>query len=144
MPAAASMGIALGALSALLFLIADLYAILHMLQKIFFPRSNWLWLQRMGKRWHNIHYYGNIALVIAVVIHAILMAPYTGFLNWLFLAFICWMGIAGILLKFFHLRPQAKATISRFHARWYMVLVALVLLVVSHLLSLSYFPYPLG
>jgi len=144
MSATVSVGLALGALSALLFLIAELYALLHTLQKIFFPRSNWSWLQGMGKRWHNIHYYGNIALVIAMTVHALLMAPYTGFLNWLFFALIWWMGVAGILLKFSSLGPRAKATISRFHARWYMILLALVLLVASHLYSLAYFPYQLG
>ncbi|HOQ51795.1 MAG TPA: hypothetical protein PK233_08190 [Candidatus Atribacteria bacterium] len=144
MPTTTNVGIALGALSALFFLIADLYVILHMLQKIFFPRSNWSWLQKMGRRWHNIHYYGNIAMVIAMTIHAILMAPYAGFFNWLFFAFIWWMGAAGMLLKFSHLSPKVKATISRFHARWYMILLVLILLVVSHLLSLAYFPYPLG
>jgi len=144
MPTITSIGIALGALSALLFIIAVLYVILHMLQKIISPKTNCPRLQKIGKRWHNIHYYGNIALVIVVVVHAILMAPYTGFFNWLFFALICWMGTAGVLLKFSHLSPKSKATISRFHAQWYMILFVLILLVISHLLSLKYFPYPLG
>lgn len=143
-PSSVNVGLALGGLAAFLFLVANFYAILHMFQQIFAPRSRWAWLQNLGKRWHPIHYYGNIALVIVVIVHAILMLPYTGIWNWLFLALICWMGIAGMLLKFSHLPPQTKATIARFHARWYMILLALILLIVSHLTSLSSFPYGLG
>lgn len=144
MPTIVNVGLTLGALAALLFFIADLYVIFHLLQRIFAPKSTWPWLQNMGKRWHNIHYYGNLALVLVVVVHAILMAPYTGFLNWLFFAVLCWMGVAGMLLKFSHLSPRVKATISRFHARWYMILLVIVLLIASHLASLPNFPYPLG
>jgi hypothetical protein len=134
----------LGSLAGLLFFLANLYALLHAIQQIFAPRSHWTWLQNMSKRWHPIHYYGNIALVVVVIIHAVLLFPYTGIWNWLFLALICWMGIAGMLLKFSHLPPETKGVIARFHARWYMILLLLILLIVSHLTSLGSFPFPLG
>jgi hypothetical protein len=143
-PSSVNIGLTLGALAGLLFFIADLYAMLHMIQQIFAPKSHWAWLQNMGRRWHPIHYYGNIALVIVVVIHAVIMLPYTGIWNWLFLALICWMGIAGMLMKFSHLPPKTKGAIAKFHARWYMILLALILLIVSHLTSISSFPYKLG
>lgn len=143
-PRIVSTGTALGALAALLFLIADLYVILHMVHTIVAPKSNWKWLQNMGKRWHPIHYYGNMALVVVMIIHASILAPYTGFWNWLFLAFILWMGFAGMMLKFSHISPKAKATLARFHARWYMILLALILLIVAHLTSLPNFPFRLG
>jgi len=99
-PTSVSIGITLGGLIALLFIVAEMYTILHMFQTIFAPKSNWKWLQNMRNRWHPIHYYCNIALVIVMIVHAILMAPYTGFWNWLFFALIIWMGFAGIMLKF--------------------------------------------
>ena len=143
-PTRANIGVTLGAIVGLLFLVAELYVILHMVETIFAPKSNWKWLQNMRNRWHPIHYYGNIALVIVMVVHAILMAPYTGFWNWLFFALIVWMGFAGIMLKFSHISPQAKATLAKFHARWYMILLALVLLIVSHLVSMRSLPFKLG
>ncbi|MFZ2413678.1 MAG: hypothetical protein WAW16_05605 [Candidatus Cryosericum sp.] len=143
-PAIVTTGITLGTLAVLLFLVADLYVILHMVHTIFAPKSNWKWLQTMGKRWHPIHYYGNMALVVVMVIHATILAPYTGFWNWLFFALILWMGITGPILKFSHISPKAKATLFRFHARWYMILLALILLIVAHLVSLQSFPFSLG
>ncbi len=143
-PTSVTVGTTLGALAALLFLIADLYVILHMVHTIFAPKSKWPWLENMGKRWHPIHYFGNIALVIVMIVHAIIMAPYTGFWNWLLFALIVWMGFAGIMIRFSHISPKAKASLSRFHARWYMILIVLVLLVVAHLVSLQTFPYVLG
>ncbi len=143
-PANVTVGITLGAVAALLFIVADLYVILHMVQTIFAPKSTWPWLRNLAKRWHRVHYYGNISLVIVMVIHTIIMAPYATFWNWLFFAVVVLMGCAGVTLRFSHVSLQAKATIARFHARWYMILIVLVLLVISHLVSLSSFPYLLG
>lgn len=137
-------GLVLGGLSAFLFFIANLYVILHFIQKIIFPKREFKLLKNMGKKWHKIHYFGNLSAVIFALTHGILLLSYASFWHWILIALLLWMAFSGITIRFTKAPIIFKKILSRFHSKFYMLLIVIILLIISHIASLPNFPYPLG
>jgi hypothetical protein len=51
-PSSISLGLSLGGLGGALFLLANLYTILHLIQRIFAPNAEWKWLNNLRDKWH--------------------------------------------------------------------------------------------
>jgi hypothetical protein len=111
---------------------------------LFAPKAEWKWLDSLQGKWHYVHYIGNIAAFIAVVAHAIAMWEYGTIINWILVAVMAWMVFAGVTMRFTKANPQFKMTIRKYHAKSYMFLIVLALVIIAHLVSLSSFPYPVG
>jgi len=143
-PTNVALGLNLGGVAGALFFIANLYVILHMIKKLFAPKAEWKWLDSLQGKWHYVHYIGNIAAFIAVLAHAIVMWEYGTIINWILVAVMAWMVFAGVTMRFTKANPQFKKTIRKYHAKSYMFLIVLALVIIAHLVSLSSFPYPVG
>jgi hypothetical protein len=143
-PQSVNIGLALGGATAFVFFIANLYVILHLLQKLFMPKAKIRFLENMGKKWHNIHYIGNITAIVLALTHGILMLPYASFWHWVLIILLIWMGIAGFTMRFTKAPSNVKKVLRNLHARWYMFVLVLALLIIAHIASLPNFPFPLG
>jgi len=142
-PQSVIVGLGLGGATAFFFFIANLYVILHFLQKLIFPKRQFKWLNAMGKRWHYVHYFGNIIAIVLALIHGILMLPYASFWHWVLIILLLWMGFAGFTLRFTKASAKVKKVLRNLHAKWYMFVIILVVLIVAHIASLPNFPFPL-
>ena len=142
-PSLVAVGLNLGGLAALLFLVANLAVIFHLVQRLIAPKSRWAWLDGLRRRWHYVHYIGNLAMVGAMIAHAALLGPYASPLHWLLVALLVWMAGVGITLRFTNASPKVKRGLSRLHSRWYMFVAVLVVLIAAHIWSLANSPYPL-
>ncbi|HOJ92727.1 MAG TPA: hypothetical protein PKW23_03560 [Dictyoglomaceae bacterium] len=143
-PSSVTIGLTMGSLVAFLFLIANLYNLLNLFNKIFSPGKQWDFLKKMRNRWHYIHYFGNVGAFIALIVHAVLLGSFASFLHWIVLVFMGVMAISGFTMRFLKVSPQTKQKLFGFHAHWYMFLILLILIIIAHLISLPGFPYPLG
>ncbi|MDD5452949.1 MAG: hypothetical protein PHZ21_01525 [Candidatus Bipolaricaulis sp.] len=144
-PTSVSVGLELGGVAAFLFVFANLYAFLHLLQKLFFPKTEVQWLKAMGRRWHYVHYFGNITAIVLALAHGILLASYASVWHWVVVALLVWMMVTGFTMRFTKAPAQAKRTLRNLHTRWYIsVAVLLAVLIVAHLVSLPGFPYSVG
>jgi len=143
-PAGVALGLNLGGVAGALFFISNLYVLLHFIKNLFAPKAEWKWLNSMRDKWHYVHYIGNIAALVVVVVHAVVMWQFGTAFNWILIAAMAWMVFAGFTMRFTKAKPQYKKTIRRFHAKWYMFLIVLALVIIAHLVSLSSFPYPVG
>lgn len=143
-PANVSLGLTLGSAAAALFFLANLYVLLHLIQQIIAPKAQWKWLNNMRDKWHYVHYIGNIAAFIAVAVHAVMLAQFASIFHWILIAVMAWMVFAGFVMRFTKVSPQVKRVLRRFHAKWYMFVIVLVLVIIAHVASLPSFPYTLG
>lgn len=143
-PQGVSLGLSMGGLVALLFLVANLYVILHLIQRLVAPRSQWAWLARMGKSWHYVHYVGNAAVFVVALVHATLLGRFASTLHWVLIVLLAWMVFAGVTIRFSKASPKFKRALMPFHPRWYMFVAVLLVLIAAHLLALPNFPYPAG
>lgn len=143
-PSDVTLSLNLGGVAGALFFFANLYVLLHLIKKLVAPKTEWKWLGSMKSKWHYVHYIGNIAALIVVVVHAVRMWQYASVFNWLLIAVMSWMVLAGFIIKFTKASPQFKKTLRMFHAKWYMYIVVLTLLIIAHVVSLLSFPYPVG
>jgi len=143
-PANVSLGLTMGTAAAAIFFIANLYVLLHILKQIIAPKAQWKWFNVMRDRWHYIHYIGNIVAVILTVIHAVLMFQFASVYHWILIALMVWMVFAGFVTRFTKVSSQFKKGLRNFHAKWYMFVIILVLIIVAHAVSLPSFPYNLG
>jgi len=142
-PTSVTTGLTMGIVVVFLFLIANLYNLLNLFNKIFSSRKQWNFLKRMRNSWHYVHYFGNIGAFVALIVHVSLLSKYASFLHWVVLAFMGVMVIIGFTMRFTKISPQLKQKLFAFHAHWYMFLILLILIIIAHLLSLPGFPYPL-
>ncbi|MDY6875506.1 MAG: hypothetical protein SWK90_04790 [Chloroflexota bacterium] len=142
-PADITWGLNFGSIAAIAFLVANLYVMLHLVQMIIAPKSQWTWLNRMRKSWHYVHYIGNAVTLVVVVIHATLLGQFASVFHWVLIILLGWMVFAGVVMRFIKASPNFKKALRRFHAQWYMFVAILVLLIVAHLASLRSFAYPL-
>jgi predicted membrane channel-forming protein YqfA (hemolysin III family) len=142
-PSSISLGLNIGGLAGFVFFIANLYIILKEIHKHFFSNSEWAWLNSMKDKWHYVHYLGNITAIVLVVVHAIFLNPYASFVHWILVALLVLMGIMGILMRFTKIPAEMKLKIRKYHARVYMLVLVILLILLSHILSLSNFPYSL-
>lgn len=140
----ALIGISWGLVAASLFLIANLYVTINLLTRIFGRKRKFTWLKRMGDSWHYIHYIGNISAFMAVLLHLLFFESLADYVNWILIAFEVWLVFCGITIKFMKISPKFKAILKKLSMNWYMFLIFIILLVVSHLpfLSLMIFPFP--
>ncbi len=143
-PANVSRGLVLGEATAFFFFIANLYVILHFLQTLLFPKADVTWLKAMGKRWHYVHYFGNIAAAVAALVHGLSLLPYASVWHGVLIALLVWMVGAGVTMRFIKVPPAVKKTLRKFHAKWYMLAIIIVVLLLAHVVSLQNFPYPVG
>ncbi|HOP56102.1 MAG TPA: hypothetical protein PLK33_05200 [bacterium] len=143
-PSSVTVGLSMGSVVALLFLIANFYNLLNLLNKLFASGKQWDFLKKMRNSWHYIHYFGNIGAFVALIVHVSLLGSFASFLHWIVLIFMGIMVVAGFIMRFVKTSPQIKQKLFAFHAHWYMFLILLILIIVAHLLSLPGFPYPLG
>jgi hypothetical protein len=143
-PANISLGLTMGTIAAALFFIANLYVFFHLLNQLVSPKKHWKWLDKMRNRWHYVHYLGNVAAFIAAFAHGVLMLQYASVFHWILIAVMGWMVFAGFTMRFTKSSPKFKKTLRMFHAKWYMFVIVLVLLIVAHIASLGSFPYSLG
>lgn len=142
-PANISLGLTMGGVAGALFLIANLCVLLHLINQLVAPKTQWKWLDKMRNSWHYVHYVGNAAAFIAALVHGILMLQYATVFNWVLIAVMAWMVFAGFTMRFTK-APQFKKTLRMFHAKWYLFVIVLALLIIAHIASLGSFPYPLG
>lgn len=143
-PSSISLGLNLGSLAGFVFFVANLYIILKEIHKYLFPNSEWTWLDSMKDRWHYVHYFGNLTAIVLVAVHAIFMNPYASFVHWILVAVLVLMGTMGVLMRFTKIPVDMKLKIKKYHARVYMLVLVIVLILLSHILSLSNFPYSIG
>lgn len=143
-PGNIALGLSLGGFGGALFFLANLYTILHLIQRIFAPKAEWKWLNNLRNKWHYVHYFGNIAAFVVIVIHAVTLWQYATVFNWILIIVMAWMVFAGFTMRFTKAAPQFKKTIRKYHAMWYMLALVLVLIITAHVVSLSSFPYPVG
>jgi cytochrome b561 len=140
-PPGVSVGINLGITAAMLFVIADLHNFIKIFNLIISSKKEWEFLQTMRERWHYIHYFGSIAAFVLIVIHVFLLGGFGSFLHWILLAFTAVMVVTGLTMRFVKVPPQLKQKLYQFHAHLYMFIIFLALDIVSHLISLKWFPY---
>jgi hypothetical protein len=143
-PANISFGLTMGTIAAALFFIANLYVFFHLINQLVSPKKQWKWLDKMRNRWHYVHYLGNIAAFMAALVHGVLMLQYASVFHWILIAVMGWMVFAGFTMRFTKASPKLKKTLRMFHAKWYMFVIVLVLLIVAHIASIGSFPYSLG
>ena len=140
-PPGVSVGINLGITAAIIFVIADLHNFIKIFNLIFSPEKEWGFLEAMRERWHYIHYFGSIAAFVLIVIHVFLLGDFGSFLHWVLLAFTAVMVVTGFVMRFVTISSQLKQKLYKFHARLYMFIIFLALDIISHLISLKWFPY---
>ncbi|MEN6499690.1 MAG: hypothetical protein ABFC65_04030 [Rectinema sp.] len=143
-PANISLGLTMGGVAGALFFIANLYVLLNFIHRLVASKTQWKWLDKMRNRWHYVHYAGNAAAFIAVLVHGILMQQYASVFHWVLIAVMAWMVFAGITMRFTKASPQFKKTLRMFHAKWYIFIIVLSLVLIAHIASLGSFPYVLG
>jgi len=143
-PSNVTLGLNMGAIVALLFFLANLYNILNLLNLLISPRKKWNFMKKLRNSWHYVHYYGNIAAFIVLIVHIIFLGKYASFLHWIVLAFMGVMVIVGFTMRFTKISSKTKQKLFAFHAHWYMFLTLLILIIIAHIISLSGFPYQLG
>ncbi|MBP8612451.1 MAG: hypothetical protein KBI30_00420 [Candidatus Atribacteria bacterium] len=143
-PTSVTTGLTMGAIVALLFLVANLYNLLNLFNLLFSPKKQWTFLKNMRNSWHYVHYFGNICALIALIVHVSLLGKYASFLHWFVLVYMGVMVIIGFTMRFTKVPSVTKQKLFAFHAHWYMFLILLVLIIIAHLISLSNFPFPLG
>ena len=141
MPSNISLGLTFGALTAILFFISNFVVISRLIHKVIKPSVKWEWLDKLQDRWHKVHYFGNLTLVILAIVHAILMIEYSNPLHWVLIALLVWMASAGLIMRFSKVSVDVKKKIRVFHAQWYMFLAVFLVLIAAHLVSLASFPY---
>ena len=138
------LGLNFGNITAFLFFLANFVVIFSLIRKVIAPSTKWEWLDNLKNRWHNIHYFGNLGVVILTIVHAILMWEFANPLHWVLIAVLTWMAIAGLIMRFSKVSSETKFKIRKYHAKWYMFVAVFILLIISHLLSLPNFPYEIG
>ncbi len=140
----ALIGISWGLVAASLFFIANLYVTLKLLSRVFFGKRKFVWLDKMGNSWHYVHYVGNISGFAAVLLHLVFFEPLANYVNWILVIFEAWLVFGGIMIKFTKASFKFKLNLKRASMSWYMFLILIVLLVLSHLpfLPLMIFPFP--
>ncbi|WP_342750124.1 hypothetical protein, partial [Petrotoga halophila] len=143
-PVNISLGLTMGTIAGTLFLIANLYVFFHLINQLVAPKKQWKWLDKMRNRWHYVHYLGNAAAFIAALVHGVLMLQYASVFHGVLIAVMAWMVFAGFTMRFTKASLKFKKTLRIFHAKWYMFVIVLVLLIIAHIASLGSFPYPLG
>lgn len=143
-PTNISLGLSLGSLTAFLFFLSNFVVIFTLIHKVISPSTKWEWLDNLKGRWHNIHYFGNLIVVILAIVHAVLMWEFANPLHWIFIALLVWMAVSGLIMRFSKVSPETKLKIRKFHAKWYMFITVFILLILVHLLSLPNFPYEVG
>lgn len=143
-PTDVTLGLNLGGVAGALFFIANLHVLLRLIKNLFAPKAEWKWLNDLRDKWHYVHYIGNIAAFIAVVVHAVSMWQFATAFNWILIAVMAWMVFAGFTIRFTKAKPEFKRTLRKFHSKWYMFVIVLALVIIAHLVSLSSFPYPVG
>ena len=143
-PTNVTIGLTMGTIVALLFLVANLYNLLNLFNLLFSPKKQWTFLKNMRNSWHYVHYFGNIGAFVALIVHVSLLGKYASFLHWVVLAFMGVMVIVGFTMRFIKVPSVTKRKLFAFHAHWYMFLILLVLIIIAHLISLPNFPFPLG
>jgi len=144
MPTSISLGLNLGSLTAFVFMIANLYILLNAIHKVFFSQQKWSFLSKMQDKWHYIHYFGNLTAIILMIIHFITLCEYASFVHWILAAVLIFMGISGLIMRFSKISPKSKSVLRKYHAKIYMLLLVIILILISHILSLSNFPYEIG
>jgi len=142
-PANVALGLTMGGAAGATFFIANLYVLLHLIKQVIAPKAQWKWLNAMRDKWHYVHYFGNIAACILTVVHAVLLLQFASVFHWILLALMAWMVFAGFAMRFTKVSPQFKRVLRNFHAKWYMFVILLALIIIAHLASLSSFPYQL-
>lgn len=143
-PANISLGLNLGSITAFLFFLANFVVIFTLIHKLINPSKEWKWLDNLKNRWHNIHYFGNLGVVILTIVHAVLIRDFANPLHWVLIALLIWMVIGGLIMRFSKVSTETKLKIKKYHAKWYMFVIVFILLITAHLLSLSNFPYEIG
>ncbi len=143
-PTNISLGLNFGSITAFLFFLANFVVIFTLIHKVIAPSTKWEWLDNLKNRWHYIHYFGNLGVVILTIVHAILMREFASPLHWILIALLTWMAIAGLIMRFSKVSSETKLKIRKYHAKWYMFVAVFILLIISHLLSLPNFPYEIG
>jgi len=73
-----------------------------------------------------------------------MLGQFASIFHWILIAVIAWMVFAGFVMRFTKVSPQFKKVLRRFHSKWYMFVIVLVLVIIAHVASLPSFPYPLG
>jgi len=137
-------GISWGLIAASFFLVANLYVTIYFISKIFFRKKNIKWIKKMGDSWHYIHYVGNISAFTAVLIHLVFFESLANYVNWILIIFEAWLVFCGITIKFTKVSIGIKTVLRKLSMKWYMFLIFIALLVLSHLpfLPLMVFPFP--
>ncbi len=143
-PANVSLGLTMGGAAGAMFFIANLYVLLHLIKQIIAPKAQWKWFNVMRDKWHHVHYIGNIAAFILTVVHAVMMLQFASVFHWILIAVMAWMVFAGFAMRFTKVSPQFKRVLRNFHAKWYMFVIILALIIIAHVAALPLFPYPLG
>jgi cytochrome b561 len=144
MPTSISLGLSIGSLTAFVFMVANLYILLNTFHKVFFSQEKWSFLSKMQSRWHYIHYFGNLTAIILMIIHFITLGEYASFVHWILAAVLVLMGISGLIMRFSKISPKNKSALRKYHAKIYMLLLVIILILLSHVLSLKNFPYEIG
>jgi len=142
-PANVSLGLTMGGAAAAMFFIANLYVLLHLVQQVIAPKAQWKRFNVMRNRWHYVHYIGNILAFILTVVHAVIMLQFASVFHWILIAVMAWMVFAGFVMRFTKVNPQFKRVLRKFHAKWYMFVIILVLIIAAHAAALPSFPYEL-
>jgi len=140
-PTSISLGLSIGSLTAFVFMVANLYILLNAIHSVFFPQDEWLFLSKMQNKWHYFHYFGNVAVIILMIIHFITLGEYASFIHWILAAVLILMGVSGLIMKFSKISPRNKSVLRRYHAKIYMLFLVIILILLSHILSLRNFPY---
>jgi hypothetical protein len=143
-PTDISLGLNLGSITAFLFFLANFIVIFTLIHKLINPSKEWKWLDNLKNRWHNIHYFCNLGVVILTIVHAVLIREFAHPLHWVLTALLIWMVIGGLIMRFSKASIETKLKIKKYHAKWYMFVIVFILLITAHLLSLSNFPYEIG
>lgn len=136
------LAIKLGALSGILFVIANFHVLLTHIKKAFWKKDKWTWLDSTRKTWNYIHFIGNALAVITLIVHTFLLWLFPPVLIWVLIIFLVFMVIGGFVIRFTKVNPQFKKTLRNYHTKGYMLIISLVLLILAmfvHSFSLSFF-----
>ena len=144
MPVSISLGLNLGSLIGFTFFIANLYILLNAVHKAFFSQQEWSFLSKMQSKWHYIHYFGNLTAIILMIPHLVTLSGYASFVHWILVAVLIFMGISGLIMRFTKISSKKKGLLRKYHAKIYMLLLVIILILLSHILSLKNFPYEIG